>query len=101
MDRQEAAALMERGRDLLVNGDVALAQLAFRRLAEAGNADAALALATTYDPRYLAERKLIGISGNEAEARAWYRRASQLGSTEADRILQALAVEPLLVAGAR
>ncbi len=88
MDRQEAAALMERGRDLLKNGDVALAQLAFRRLAEAGNADAALALATTYDPRYLAERKLIGISGDEAEARAWYRRASELGSTEADRILQ-------------
>jgi hypothetical protein len=88
MDRQEAAALMERGRDLLRNGDVALAQLAFRRLAEAGNADAALALAATYDPRYLAEHKLIGIIGDEAKARAWFQRASELGSTEADRILQ-------------
>jgi hypothetical protein len=82
MDRQEAAALMERGRDLLKNGDVALAQLAFRRLAEAGNADAALALAATYDPRYLAGHKLIGIVGDEAKARAWYQRASELGSTE-------------------
>jgi hypothetical protein len=88
MDRQEAAALMERGRDLLKNGDVALAQLAFRRLADAGNADAALALAATYDPRYLAGQKLIGIVGDEAKARAWYQRASELGSTEADRILQ-------------
>jgi hypothetical protein len=88
MERQEAAALMERGRDLLRNGDVALAQLAFRRLAEAGNADAALALAATYDPRYLAEHKLIGIIGDEAKARAWFQRASELGSTEADRILR-------------
>jgi hypothetical protein len=88
MDPEEAAALMQRGRDLLRNGDVALAQLAFRRLAEAANAEAALALAITYDPRYLAEQKLIGIHGDKAKARAWYQRASELGSMEADRILQ-------------
>jgi hypothetical protein len=88
LDQQEAAVLMERGRDLLRNGDVALAQLAFRRLAEAGNAEAALALAITYDPRYLAEQKLIGIKGDKAKARAWYQRASELGSMEADHILQ-------------
>ena len=88
VDPQEAAALMERGRDLLRNGDVASAQLAFRRLAEAGKADAALALATTYDPRYLVEHNLVGIVGDEAKARAWYRRAKELGSMEADRFLQ-------------
>jgi hypothetical protein len=88
LDQQEAAALMERGRDLLRNGDVALAQLAFRRLAEAGNAEAALALAITYDPRYLGEQKLIGINGDKARARAWYQRASELGSIGAYRILQ-------------
>jgi hypothetical protein len=88
IDPQEAAALMERGRDLLRNGDVASAQLAFRRLAEAGKADAALALATTYDPRYLVEHSLVGIVGDEAKARAWYQRAKELGSTEADRFLQ-------------
>ena len=79
---------MERGRDLLRNGDVASAQLAFRRLAEAGKADAALALATTYDPRYLLEHNLVGIVGDEAKARAWYRRAKELGSVEADRLSQ-------------
>ena len=88
VDPQEAAALMERGRDLLRNGDVASAQLAFRRLAEAGKADAALALATTYDPRYLVEHNLVGIVGDEAKARTWYRRAKELGSMEADRLSQ-------------
>jgi hypothetical protein len=88
IDPQEAATLMERGRDLLRNGDVASAQLAFRRLAEAGKADAALALATTYDPRYLIAHNLVGIVGDEAKARAWYRRAKELGSLEADRFLQ-------------
>ncbi len=88
IDPQEAAALMERGRDLLRDGDIALAQLAFQRLAEAGKADAALALATTYDPRYLAAHKLVGIIGDEAKARAWYQRAKELGSMEADGILQ-------------
>ena len=88
IDPQEAGALMERGRDLLKNGDVASAQLAFSRLAEAGKADAALALATTYDPRYLVEHNLVGIVGDEAKARAWYQRAKELGSMEADRFLQ-------------
>ena len=82
IDPQEAAALMERGRDLLRNGDVASAQLVFRRLAEAGKADAALALATTYDPRFLLEHNLVGIVGDEAKARAWYRRAKEAGSIE-------------------
>jgi hypothetical protein len=88
LDQQQAASLMERGRELLKSGDVALAQLAFRRVAEAGNADAALALATTYDPRCLAERKLVGIVGDEAKARVWYQRAKELGSVEADCILR-------------
>lgn len=87
MDPLDAIVLMQRGRDLLKNGDVALAQLAFRRVADAGIAEGALALATTYDPRYIAEHHLIGIFGDETKARVWYQRASQLGSAEADRIL--------------
>jgi hypothetical protein len=88
MDPQLAEALMGRGRDLLRNGDIALAQLAFRRLAEAGNAEAALALATTFDPRYLAEHKLVGVVGDEEEARTWYRRARELGTADTDHIAQ-------------
>ena len=83
----ENAALMERGRDLLQSGDVGSARLVFNRLANDGIADAALALAATYDPRYLAQRNLIGVAGDETKAHDWYQRASELGSTEARRLL--------------
>jgi hypothetical protein len=74
----ENAALMERGQDLLRSGDVASARLVFQRLASAGIADAALALAATYDPRYLAQHNLIGVAGDETKAHDWYQRASEL-----------------------
>ena len=83
----EDAALMERGRDLLKSGDIASARLLFQRLANAGIADAALALAATYDPRYLAQHNLIGAVGDETKAHDWYKRASKLGSIEAGHIL--------------
>ena len=83
----EDAVLIERGRDLLKSGDVASARLVFNSLANAGIADAALALATTYDPRYLAQHNLIGVAGDETKAHDWYQRASELGSIEASRIL--------------
>jgi hypothetical protein len=87
MDPDEVASLMQRGRDLLRNGDISLAQLAFQRLAKAGIAEGALALANTYDPRYLAEHHFIGIAGDETKARNWYQRARELGSAEADHVL--------------
>ncbi len=87
MDREQAAFLMKQGEDLLKIGDIAGARLAFRRLADAGNAEAALALGATFDPRFLAERNVIGVVGDDAKARAWYQRAMELGSTVAKRIL--------------
>ena len=83
----EDAVLMEKGRVLMKSGDIASARLLFQRLANAGIADAALALAATYDPRYLAQHNLIGIAGDETKAHHWYQRASELGSTEAGHIL--------------
>jgi hypothetical protein len=83
----ENAVLMEKGQVLIRSGDIASAQLLFQRLANAGIADAALALAATYDPQYLAQHNLIGVAGDETKARSWYQRASELGSVEAGRIL--------------
>jgi hypothetical protein len=83
----EAAMLMQRGRDSLSAGDVSAARVAFGRLADAGSADAALALADTYDPEYLAEHNFVGTHGDRATARAMYQRAKELGSAEAGRIL--------------
>jgi hypothetical protein len=87
IDPSEAAMLMQRGRDFLGTGDISAARVAFRRLADAGMPDAALALANTYDPGYLAAHNVVGVSGDSAMARALYRRAKQLGSAEAGQIL--------------
>lgn len=87
IDPGEAAVLMGRGRDFLASGDISAARVAFRRLADAGMADAALALANTYDPAYLAAHNVIGALGDSATARTLYKRASDLGSAEAGQIL--------------
>jgi hypothetical protein len=84
----ENAVLIEKGWGLVKSGDIASARLLFQRLANADIiADAALALAATYDPQYLAQHSLIGVVGDETKARSWYQRASELGSPEAGRIL--------------
>jgi hypothetical protein len=87
IDPGEAEILMQKGRDYLSTGDISAARVAFRRLADAGIADAALALANTYDPDYLAGHGFLGVQGDRATARALYQRAKELGSQEADRIL--------------
>jgi TPR repeat protein len=84
------AMLIKRGRSLLSVGDISSAQLLFRRAAEAGSAEAAVALASTYDPHYLAEHHVVGVSGDEEKARVWYQRALDLGSPEADHLLAQL-----------
>ncbi|HTV36031.1 MAG TPA: hypothetical protein VMF12_06325 [Xanthobacteraceae bacterium] len=87
IDPSEAAFLMQKGRDSLSAGDISGARVAFRRLADAGIADAALALAKTYDPEYLSAHSFLGMQGNRATAGAWYQRAKDLGSAEAGQIL--------------
>lgn len=87
IDPGDAAMLMQRGRDFLSAGDISAARVSFRRLADGGMADAALALADTYNPDYLAAHNVVGVSGDRATARALYQRAKQLGSAEAGRIL--------------
>ena len=79
--------LMQRGRDFLATGDISAARVAFRRLADAGMPDAALALADTYDPTYLAAHNFVGVLGDPAMARTLYRRARDLGSKKAGQIL--------------
>ena len=93
IDPEQAAVLMKRGQDALRSGDIAAARLAFGRMADAGNADAALALAVTYDADYLVKQNVIGVVGDEAKARAWYQRAMELGSTEAKNILARMATK--------
>jgi hypothetical protein len=90
IDPEELATLMKRGEDFLKNGDIASARLILRRAANAGHAQAALALGVTFDPRFLAEQGVLGFAPDVAQARAWYERAAELGSSEAARRLERL-----------
>jgi hypothetical protein len=83
-DRGEISAKMKLGADLLASGDVAAARLMFARVAEAGEAAGAFALAETYDPAVLRTLRLRGaIAGDQAAARHWYEQARDMGSAAA------------------
>jgi hypothetical protein len=90
LPQDEIDSLLKRGQDLLTGGDIASARLVLTLVAEAGNAEACVILAGTFDPAMLASRRAVGVQGDPAKARAWYARAAELGSLEAGRRLQAL-----------
>jgi hypothetical protein len=83
----ELANLMRRARSLLAAGDIPSARLLLERAADAQEASAAFMLAQTYDPVVLGTQDARRIVPDPATARAWYERAAQLGSTEAQRRL--------------
>lgn len=87
----EHTALIERGRLLIRNGDIASARLMFERAADGGSGRAALLLGETYDPDVLVSLGVLGAKGDPAKARRWYTRASELGMPMAAERLRALA----------
>jgi hypothetical protein len=89
-DDEEIAVLLKRGKDLIATGDLAAARLMLRKAADANNAEAALALAATYDPFVLRELKVYGFTPDAATARLWYEKAIELGSPAAPRRLEML-----------
>jgi hypothetical protein len=90
LNREEIASLLKRGAELAAAGQLGPARLALRRAAEAGDPDAAFALAITYDPILLRARVVIGVAPDAAMARAWYEKAKELGSMDASRRLEAI-----------
>ena len=90
LDNDEIAVLVKRGQDFLQNGDLASARLILRRAAEAGSANAALALGATFDPLVIQRLGVIGIEPDTARARQWYQRAAELGSATASQQLTKL-----------
>ena len=80
LKREAIADLVKRGRELIAAGKIRDARLLLKRAADAGDASAAFALGTTYDP---AELKKLGAPDTDpdiAEARAWYQKAKDLKS---------------------
>ena len=83
-ERAGLMTLFANGEENLSLGNILVARQFFQRAAERGLAEAAVALATTYDPRELARIKtLSGVAPDAKLARKWYERARALGSTEA------------------
>ena len=91
MDRDELATLMQRAKGFLATGDIPAARLLLERAAEAQDADAVLLLAQTYDPDVLGTSDVRNVVAEPAKARAWYQKAAQLGSADAQRRLAQLA----------
>ena len=101
-EKELVAGLIAHGQKMIDVGYLAGARGYFKRAAEAGSADAALALGATYDPKFISDIGVKGIKGDLAEARAWYERAWELGSVSAQEKLEELKhplpvpVEPVL-----
>ena len=77
---EEIKALLARGDALLSMADVTSSRLFYERAVAAGDAQAALRLAATYDPSFLAQAGFKGVGGALAAAHYWYQRARDLGS---------------------
>jgi hypothetical protein len=91
LDPEVIKLLMKQGEQFIAAGDVVTARIVFQRAAEAGNANAAMALGATYDPTVLAKLGVVGTSADVEKTRSWYQTAEKLGSPEARRRLDVLA----------
>jgi TPR repeat protein len=83
LDDSEIAMLIKRGNNLLKDGDFAAARLLFERGANAGSAEAALALGSTYDPLVIKRLGAIMVRPDVESARKWYQIAADRGSADA------------------
>lgn len=83
LDAEDLAALLRRAKGLLAIGDIASARLLLERAADAQEADAALLLARTYDPAVLGTSDARSVTPDPARAQLWYRKAAELGSSDA------------------
>jgi TPR repeat protein len=86
----EIAALLARGDALLSTADMTSARLFYQRAADAGAGLAAVRLGETFDPAFLDRAHLRGARGDPGQAVSWYRRARDLGVTDAEVLLKAL-----------
>jgi hypothetical protein len=92
-DRALALHLLQRGDELVAEGNIAPARLLYERAISLGLAQAAMALAATFDPNEFKKLNVQGIEPSTREARRWYERARELGADEADLRLRRLGPE--------
>jgi hypothetical protein len=90
-DHEQIELLIARSQKLVTEGDVGAARTLLLHAAEAGDARAALSLGGTYDPIVLAILQAHGVTPDVSLACDWYKKASDLGSQEAQERLRLLA----------
>jgi hypothetical protein len=90
LSSEEIAMLRKMGDDYISSGDFVGARAVLERAAEAGDASAAFAIASTYDPVVLERFKVRGLEPDIVRAEFWYERAKALGSPEAPHRLRAM-----------
>jgi len=89
-ERDAALKLLDKGHESVKAGNIAVAQKFYERAADRGLAEAAMALASTYDPAELARMNALGVEPNKALARKWYEKARDLGAADAEARLRRL-----------
>ena len=88
--KQAMSDYVRRGDAMLAIKDISAARKFYEMAANAGNAQAAMALARTYDPAFLSQLQVIGLQPDLASAVIWYRKAAALGAPDAPARLLAL-----------
>ncbi|HEV2546769.1 MAG TPA: hypothetical protein VGU20_05490 [Stellaceae bacterium] len=88
--RQAAIVALKRGDESLRFGDIVSARRFYEFSASAGIAEAATAVAQTYDPAYLKAAGVRGVRANAEIARDWYEKAASRGDARAAQRLQSL-----------
>jgi S1-C subfamily serine protease len=74
-------SMLARANDFLERGDIFAARLLFDYLVKNRDiAEAYAGLAKTYDPMFLNNKNVIGVSGDAIKAREFYEKAAQAGS---------------------
>ena len=84
----EVAPLLQRSRELAAAGDIASARLILGRLVRAGNLEAIVNLAATFDPAALAKLRVVGSWSDPSKAQELYQMAAQAGSMQAQARLK-------------
>ncbi|HUH83344.1 MAG TPA: hypothetical protein VLX85_01975, partial [Stellaceae bacterium] len=87
----EVAVMLQRGDQLFAAGDIVSARQFYERAATSGNAAALCGVGRSFDPLVLRNSGVLGMVGDAATAIAWYRKAADAGSAEAEMRLKRLA----------
>jgi TPR repeat protein len=84
---------MAQGDASFADGNVSVARFYYEQAVDAGDAEGAVRMGETFDPAYLTLGRPRQVFANREASRFWYRRALDLGVTQAKQRLDNLEME--------